>query len=305
MRRDVEFKSEGETIRAHLYTPDGQAGPHPTVVMAGGWCYVKELVQPHYAAPFVEAGFACLIFDYRRLGASDGLPRQHLDPWDQIEDYKNAISFAETLEEVDSDRIGVWGISYSGGHVLVVGATDPRVKCIVSNIPVVDGWFNMRRAHGTVGFRRLQSAIVEDRRKRFATGEYGTMPMSADPAEALATWPFPETGPIFLDIKEREAPAHEHWNTVASTENLLSYDVRPYLERILNTPVMMIVAEQDDLTMWEKEIPYFQEIPSPRKEIFVVGDTTHMTLYSDKGRLQIAAEQARDFMLKYLAPTAP
>ena len=29
-------------------------------------------------------------------------------------------------------RIGIWGISYSGGHVLIVGATDPRVKSVVS-----------------------------------------------------------------------------------------------------------------------------------------------------------------------------
>ena len=80
-------------------------------------------------------GIAALVFDYRNFGDSDGEPRQHLDPWEQIEDYRNALSFAETLKEVQQDRIGIWGISYSGGHVLVVGATDPRVKCIVSNIP--------------------------------------------------------------------------------------------------------------------------------------------------------------------------
>src|ERR1700683_1989542 len=172
MRRDVEFKSDGITLRGHLYLPEG-AGPHPLVVMAGGWCYVKELVQPDYARVFADAGLAALVFDYRNLGTSDGEPRQHLDPWQQIEDYKNAISYVETRADLDASRIGIWGISYSGGHVLIVGATDPRVRCIVANIPVVDGFTTMRLVHGSLGFRALQRAVLEDRRKRSATGTYG------------------------------------------------------------------------------------------------------------------------------------
>ena len=189
MPQDVEFTSGGETVRGHLYVPEGQ-GPFPIVVMAGGWCYVKELVQPHYAEAFVRAGCAALVFDYRRFGDSDGSPRQHLDPNDQIEDYKNAISFAETLDVADADRIAVWGISYSGGHALIVGATDPRVKCVVSTIPVVDGLLNMQKVHGAIGFRRLRDAVTEDRRKRYSTGEYGYIPMSGpDYATELVTWP--------------------------------------------------------------------------------------------------------------------
>ena len=129
---DVEFKSAGTTIRAHLYLPAGP-GPHPVVVMAGGWCYVKELVQPEYARVFAAAGVAALVFDYRGFGTSDGEPRQHIDPWAQIEDYKNALSYVETRPELNAARIGLWGISYSGGHVLIVAATDPRVQCVVSN----------------------------------------------------------------------------------------------------------------------------------------------------------------------------
>jgi cephalosporin-C deacetylase-like acetyl esterase len=149
MRREVEFSSEGTTVRGWLYTPDEGEGPYPVIVMAGGWCYVKELVQPHYAEMYAEAGFAALLFDYRNFGSSDGDRRQHIDPNMQIADYRNAISYAETLDEVDSDRIGVWGLSYSGGHALILGATDPRVKCVASQIPVVDGYRNMRRVHGT------------------------------------------------------------------------------------------------------------------------------------------------------------
>src|SRR5882757_10370735 len=119
MPESVEFQSGGETVRGDLYLPEGE-GPHPVVVMAGGWCYVKELVQPRYAELFARAGIAALVFDYRCLGASDGTPRQHIDPDAQIEDYRNAISFVSRRADLDPDRIGVWGISYSGGHSLII-----------------------------------------------------------------------------------------------------------------------------------------------------------------------------------------
>jgi predicted acyl esterase len=300
MPEKVEFESCGTTIRADLYVPEGE-GPFPIVVMAGGWCYVKELVQPEYAKVFAGAGIAALVFDYRNFGDSDGLPRQHLDPWAQIEDYRNAISYAETLPNVLRDRIGIWGISYSGGHVLVVGATDPRVRCIVSNIPVVDGYATMKQVHSALAFRDLQQLIVEDRRGRARTGEYGYMPMSSEtPATELTTWPFPEVTTAFRKFKETVAPNHQHHNTIASTELLMQYDVSPYLNRILNVPTFMAVAEGDDITLWEKEIEVFNKIATAKKQLLVCEDTSHMTLYSNLSRLDFLARRGKNFLVDQL-----
>ena len=57
-RQDVEFASDGLTLKGHFYTPDSGSGPFPTIVMGGGWCYVKELIQPEYAQFFVDQGMA-------------------------------------------------------------------------------------------------------------------------------------------------------------------------------------------------------------------------------------------------------
>src|ERR1700761_9317706 len=187
-RVDVEFSSEGVTCRAWLYQADG-AGPQPTVVLAGGWCYVREVVMPTYAAAFAAAGLNALVFDYRNLGVSDGDVRQHLDPWAQIRDYQNALSFLESRDDVDSDRLGAWGISYSGGHVIVLAAIDPRVKAIVGQIPVVDGYRNMRRVHGTMGCRKLWAAILEDRALRYQDPDKRLYlnHASADPEQELSS----------------------------------------------------------------------------------------------------------------------
>jgi dienelactone hydrolase len=167
-RIEVEFPSRGVICRGMLLRPDGANGPLPAVVMAGGWCYVKEVVMPKYAEFIVNEGYATLIFDYRGFGESDGEPRQHIVPLEQQEDYRSAISYLETVPDIDNDRIGIWGISYSGGHVLVVAATDPRVKCVVSVVPVVEGYQTMRRDHGELRFADLIETITADRRKRAA-----------------------------------------------------------------------------------------------------------------------------------------
>lgn len=300
-RLDVEFQSEGTTVRGWLYLPDG-GGPHPAVVLAGGWCYVRELVMPHYAAQFAENGIAALVFDYRNLGVSDGEPRQHLDPWMQIRDYQNALSFLATRPEVDAERLGAWGISYSGGHVVVLAAIDPRVKVIVSQIPVVDGYENMRRVHGTMGYRRLWSTILEDRQRRFADpeGRLHIPHATAEPDQDLSTWPFPETYHTFKALKDTEAPLYQNSSTVESVDLLLNYDIIPFARRVYDTPTLMIVAEGDDLTLWDLEIGAYNALPTARKRLHVLPHTTHMTLYSDRSKLQVAAEQATDWFVQHL-----
>ncbi len=302
MRQDIEFKSEGVTCRGWLTTPDEGSGPFPTVIMAGGWCYTREIVMPHYAEFFHRGGLATIIFDYRNFGASDGPRRQHLDPRAQIEDYKNAISFAETRPQVDPDRIGVWGISYSGGHSLIVGATDPRVKAIVSNVAVVDGFENMKRVHGERKFRELQQLVAQDRERRFKgdpTEGYIAM-SSPDPDHELATWNYPEVYKVFMHLKETEAPLHEHRSTIESVELLLDYTVFPFLRRIVDIPTLMIVAEADNITLWDKEIEVFNQLPTTKKKLFVLPQISHMTLYSQKSALELAAEEAAEWFRTYL-----
>ncbi len=90
---DVEFRSEGTTCRGWWTVPDGAAGRVPVIVMAHGFSAVKEMALDRFSEAFAGAGLASLVFDYRGLGASDGEPRQDLDPHAQITDYRNAISW--------------------------------------------------------------------------------------------------------------------------------------------------------------------------------------------------------------------
>lgn len=305
-RRDVEFESDGTTLRGWLYTPDRGSPPYPTVVMAGGWCYVKEIVMPEIAERFVEEGLACLLFDYRNFGESDVHDAaQHVDPWAQIEDYQNALSFAELRDDVDERRLGAWGISYSGGHVLILAAIDPRIRCVVSNIPVTDGYKQMRLVHNEEDFHELWRLIVDDRRRRFRGEEPGRMrmsvrePGSTDFSETPYTWGVGDIEEPFMELKETVAPNHEHWNTIHSVELLFRYSVFPFLEHV-RIPVKMLAATDEHLHMADGQVDAFDAIHTKEKEHFTIPDTTHMTLYSERSHTEIMAEEGANWFDEWL-----
>ena len=296
---EVRIPSGGEELDALFYLPEG-SGPHPCVVMAGGWCYVKEVAQPLFAEVFAEAGFGVLLFDYRYFGGSTGEPRQHIDPWAQIDDYGSAVSWLEDREEIDSERIGAWGISYSGGHALIVGATDDRVKAICSVVPVIDGWENMRLSHGTVSFQNLRRQLDAARRHLYETGDHVLFDHQPSELGGTGTWPFPYSRDTFARIKAGEAPGYDGRATAASTEMLLRYSTKPFLGRLLSTPTLMCLAEGDDHTHWDLAAEAFNAIPGDRKKLHIVPRSTHLTLYEDSDTRRKIAEVAADWYRQYL-----
>lgn len=299
----VEFQSTGVTLRGELCVPDGD-GLFPAVVMGGGWLYVKEFNQPLYAERFAERGVASLRFDYRGFGASDGEPRQHVDAWGQIADLRNGLSYLETREEVDNSRLGVWGISFGGGHALMVGALDQRVRCVVSNVPVCDGFEGIQRLHGTKRFRKFRQAIIDDRRRHFRTGEWGYNEFGGE-SDDVITVPLNEVKEVFETIKRTMAPNIELRQTIASNESLLEYTVFPYIRRLVETPVLMIVAEGDDVTWVDLETQAFNQIPTTRKKLLTLpGGVTHSSLYKDTTPTELSAGWAADWFHEhfYLTP---
>lgn len=111
-RRDIEFKtSDGVTLRGWLFTPEthGGSGRLPCLVMAHGWSAVKEMDLEPFANHFTShLAISCLVYDHRCFGASDGEPRYEIVPALQKSDYSEAITYAQSLDEIDEDKVGIW-----------------------------------------------------------------------------------------------------------------------------------------------------------------------------------------------------
>jgi fermentation-respiration switch protein FrsA (DUF1100 family) len=297
MRKDIAFKAEdGTMLRGWYYLPDQRIGRAPTIVMAHGFSAVKEMYLDRFAEVFAAAGLAAIVFDNRNFGASDGEPRQEIDPWRQVRDYRDAITFAETLDETDRDRIGVWGSSYSGGHVLVVGAVDRRVKCVVSQVPLISGHNNARRLVRADLLAPTQRLFEDDRRKRFAGGFPAMIPVVAEDPAAPAALPTADSWRWFTETGKSRAPSWRNEVTLRSIEMFTEYEPGAYIRFVSPTPLMVVVALQDHLTVADEALAAYEQALEPKRLVSLRGG--HFDAYVDD--FDTASGAARDWFVHHL-----
>jgi uncharacterized protein len=271
-RKDIEFKvGDGITLRGWLYLPDsGRGKKFPAISMAHGFASVKEHRLDVFARKFAEAGFVVMVHDHRNFGASDGTIRHDIDPWTQISDWRRAISFLETLEPVDPARIGIWGSSYSGGHVLVLGATDRRIKAVVSQVPTISGFEAGMRRVLPEGIAPLEAAFDEDERNTFA-GEAPRMQLvvGSDRSQAAS---FRAKEAIDYYLQPLPEGVWQNMVTVRSGRLARMYEPGIWAPRVSPTPLMMIVATKDTITMTDLELDAFENARHPKKLVMVEGN---------------------------------
>src|SRR6516164_5287067 len=250
-----------------------------------------------FAEAFAEAGIGAVVFDNRNFGASDGEPRQEIDPWQQIRDYRDAITWASGLPEVDAERIGIWGSSYSGAHVLVVSAIDRRVRAVVSQVPLVSGHANLRalvRADFIAGFREQFDA---DRLARFRGDPPAMVAVVDKDPLAPSALPTPDSWEWFSETGRTRAPAWRNEVTLRSVEMFTEYEPGSYLPYVSPTPLLLVVAAGDHLVPAELAIAAFETARQP-KELVILPDG-HFDAYV-KG-FEAASGHARDWFTRHLA----
>ena len=298
MRRDVQFDVEGVRLRGWFYAPDGRTTPTPAVVMAHGFSAVKEMYLDRFAEVFAAAGIAALVFDHRGFGASGGTPRQEVDPWAQVRDYRNAITYASTLDEVDATRIGAWGSSFSGGHAVVVGAIDRRVKCVVSQAPFMSGSRNIRRLVRADSMAPMQAMFDADRVARFAGNAPGMIPVVSENPLGPCALPTADSWAWFSETQRLRAPAWRNEVTLRSVEMLTEYEPCEYIVRVSPTPLLMIVASGDHVAVADEAFAAYANAREPKRIEVIEGG--HFDPYL--ARFDQSSAAARDWFVKYLNP---
>lgn len=215
-RTDVSFPSGDSFCAGWHYTPDGhtQDAPGPIIVLGHGIAGVKEQRLDAFAERFTEAGYSCLVFDYRHFGASGGEPRELLDVHRQRQDWKAAVAHARTLPGADPDRVVVWGTSFGGGHSIVTAAEDRRIVAAIAQCPFTDGLASTRTVPPMAAARLMtlgaKDALASRRGQEplrlpayAAPGELGLMSTPDALSGFLALNPVGITSP--LDIPARFA----------------------------------------------------------------------------------------------------
>ncbi len=242
-RANIQFVSQGLVCRGWLYKPL-KTGKTPCVVLAHGFCGVKELRLDAYAERFAQAGYHALVFDYRHFGESDGLPRQILNIKKQHEDWHAAIQYARSLPEVDPQKIVAWGTSFSGGHVLAVTSEDQNIAAVISQVPHMNG-FASAMAAGPMQNIRLGLAAVRDLITKMLGQEPFYVPAFGRPGDLAAM-----TAPGEFEASRRLFPKAGQFNETVAARIFLS--IAQYspgkLAPKLTCPLLVQVATKDVTT---------------------------------------------------------
>lgn len=282
-----------------LYIPDNLSTDQkaPAIVMAHGFSAVKEMYLSNFAERFSAAGFVTLVFDYRYFGDSEGEPRSQSFPHEHIEDYRNAITWISDLPEVDSNRIGIWGTSYSGGHVLHIAAFDKRVKAVVSQVPAVNIWNMSLRYDRPDKFFRNLGFMIQDRVERYKTGAVNYIKVVAPEGEPCAI-PVPEAFDWFMNVGSTIAPNWRNQLTVESLEKSLEYDPAGPIHLISPTPLLMIVAAYDMVAPTDLALEAYERAMEPKA--FVLLPCCHFDVNTEPW-MPKAAKAALDWFKQHLA----
>jgi uncharacterized protein len=267
--RQVTILSEGSRLAAEVFAlKESTDKALPTIILCHGWGGVAQQLRPQ-AVAFARAGYFVVTFDYRGWGPSEGRLaatkplargkagepiaaevteiREIVDPLDQTTDLANAIHWVHGEKQCDKERIGLWGTSYSGGHVVYAAARDARVKATVSQVPGMDSRFVM-----VAGDARKQTFDEATKRTR---GEIGYPPPSAVTVGSL-----------------RGAPIRERLMNYAP---VLDADKAPHCA------MLFIIAGNEELFDNRNHGIKAHELAKGPKKLVTIPDITHYGIYNE------------------------
>ncbi|MFJ3762653.1 alpha/beta hydrolase [Streptomyces sp. NPDC090080] len=289
----------GIALHAWIFRPVGAADPAPAVTIASGFGGLAEAGLMRFAEHFAGLGLVSIIHDHRGFGLSGGWPRQDIDPWRQILDWRRVITYLQDVPGVDPERIGLLGSSYAGGHALVLAGSDPRIKAVVAQIPTISGYEQgKRRNPSPEATRRLQERFNADERAQLRGAEPDRqLLVSTDPDVPSAY-----KDPAMVEHEGRfpvgELARYDHMITLRSTLKAQMYDPGVWVDRIAPTPLLMIVGTKDTVTPTDLALRAFERAGEPKKLITYEGG--HFDAYIEQ--FDRTGSGSGDWFVEHLHP---
>ncbi len=290
-REDRCFQSGGLRCSAWLYLPLGVERP-PVVVMAHGFGAERNFGLEPYAEVFARKGLAVLLFDYRNFGASEGEPRYLANPWRHLADWGAALEYVRSLEEVDRTRVGLWGTSYSGGHVLVTASKDPKVRAAVVQVPFVNGPSSVWRTGLGHAWRASREALRDLWSLLLRKGPH-YVPIVAEPHE-FGLLNTPECWPGYMALVPEDTSWENRCPARAALQ-LLFYAPSLYTARV-KCPTLAIIGNRDSLISpraVEKAVSRIREV------CILHLDVGHFDVYRGDLFFEVSEREA-DFLCRHL-----
>jgi len=273
----VHLYSQGLKLEGIWRTPDTVDGPMPAVVQGPGWLGLKDAkLYLRYHEALTAAGYGVLIIDYRGFGGSEG-DEEQFSVAGQLTDLINSVSYLCSRDDVDADRIGVFGSGGSGGgNAVMLAGADSRIRAAVSQVPVADGEDWLHRMRNEYDWLAFLAELDEDRRLRASTGS-GRL---VHPREGIMV-PTPERKAT--NVKSDVDARIPERVSLAAADEILAYRPVDVAAR-LTTPLMVIGVEGDATTPTDHAVALYEAAKGP-KELIMQRHTTHYAAYARYGHI--------------------
>ncbi|NNJ55097.1 MAG: alpha/beta fold hydrolase [Bacteroidia bacterium] len=299
--KEIEFTSLNTKLRGRLYLPDNKSKNNPAVIMAHGFTTtINGMTADKYAENLRESGFAVILYDHRNFGISDGEPRQEINFWAQSRGYIDCIDFAQTLPEVDPDKIAIWGCSLSAEEVFLVGSIDERVKAIVSMVPAVGNVLPSKDQDDNV-YTFSKNMVLNDDILDLSQTIFGpTLVVSTDQINNPAVI---NLLPAYKWFTEYGGRFGSNWKNIVSwsdTDRPPNYHDANFSQH-LKAPILMIVATNDEMEYSNDKVTLevFKRITQPKEWVDIDGGHFGL-LYYPSELFDKSSKAQIEFLNKYL-----
>ena len=249
---------------------------------------------PTTAAAFQAAGITTLIYDPRGVGVSEGFPRNDINPFREVDDMSDALTFLYSYPSVDRRQVGLWGMSLGAAVAMVAAVLDPRARFVVTVCPATEPTHDMTK------LRVVLAKAAKDRESRIKGNEPFYVPMLTKKGQNPAGFDTgfeqekimrllhsqDETDPLRASL----APNHVNRTTVGTYRNMLLWDMR-HMWKYLSQPILFLVPELDQLIGLDKQLRHYESLAGP-KRLHVQEGAAHMDILEggsqvDVNRIQV------------------
>ncbi|MCH7583072.1 MAG: alpha/beta fold hydrolase [Acidobacteria bacterium] len=298
MVSELEFVSEGSVLRGRLFTPDGK-NPSPGIVMAPGFSATSHFaVFERYATAIAAIGVAVFLFDYRGFGPSEGEPRHEINAWNQARDYRSAVEFLRSLDQVDRNRVGIWGVSSSTAVASVVAAADPTIAAVVLLVPAFGEELSPPDPDGTV-FNKIGETVLNTDLDSLDRTVVGPLPVVS--ADQLHSPSLVQTLTAFRWFIESGGSFGTGWKNQATLARLTApapFDAQVCIPHI-SAPILMVVAREDEESDADVARDVFATASEP-KQLLTVDGGHFGVLYPDTREYELSASTQQSFLQEHL-----
>ena len=128
---------------------------------------------------------------------------------------------------------------------MFLAAFDKRIKAVVAMIPAINQWENFLTAMPRDAFFGFLATLTQDREARYGSDQLNYLPLVAPPGQG-GLMP-DEAYTFYTRVQQTIAPNWANRITTGSLEKFVSYDPAGPIDLISPTPLLVIVADQDQI----------------------------------------------------------